>query len=482
MPYSISDTSVILKSTSTWVDLEIDGKPGGSGCAFGAHVDCLPPELLSEIFLFCLPGDFYIRPDPLQAPLLICGVCGTWRRIAIALSRLWSSLAVKTDSVFSLAELWLQRSGNLPLSVDFVYGPPLLLVVMMQCMHRWQHVKCTISANPWNMEQPLSTSAPLLKTFHYSCYIATGDRLRKQLNAITQSALHLHSFTCSSIEASFFSNTLWSRLTVLEFYCGLAVNSCVEILRNGTQLLQCTFARIDEPGGPQHVLVKPTNVPRLSALIIQGTEDLSALYDHLILPSLRHLDIAYDHFYEHRHWRQVSFMDFLSRSSCDLEYLALSDTGISEDDLVECLQRISGTLITLEIDNCKTRTIDKAVMHPGDKVLSMLTFQQGPANSRSEAPCLCPKLEVIRLGHDFIFGSEDILANMIESRWKLDPIIYCVSSKALVSRLRSVTIIWPQQPGIGKRRDIQRLLTFRQEGLRLRLQRGPYAYDADHFL
>ena len=473
------------KSISTSVERKLDG----SGCA-SSFADRLLPELLSEIFLLCLPDDLYIRPDPLQAPLLVCGVCRTWREIAIGLPMLWSSLAAKTDSVVSLVELWLQRSANLPLSIEFIYGPPRLLAVMMRYTYRWQHVKCTISKNPWNVGQPLSTSAPLLETFDYSCYITAGSRLRKQLDAIMRSALHLHSFIFSSIEAPVFLDTCtsWSRLTVLELNCDLAVNGCLDILHLGTQLLQCTFGRVDKPSSLPNVFAQPTNVCHLSSLVIQGTQDLSPLYDHLIMPSLRHLDITYDRFYEQapwgfpgvfRDWPQASFMNFLSRSSCHLEYLALSDTGISEDDLIVCLEWTGDTLITLEIDNCKTRTIDQIVMHPGDKVLSMLTVHRRSADSRSESPCLCPKLEVIRLGHDFIFGSEDTLANMIESRWKLDPMISRVSSEAPVSRLTSVKIIWPRHPGVGKKNDIQRLITFRQEGLNLGLQHGPYAYDAD---
>lgn len=75
----------------------------------------LHPELLSEIFLHCLPDDQYVTPDPLDAPLLVCRVCHYWREISLLTPKLWCSLNIEDPShppLTTLAEMWLDRSGQ----------------------------------------------------------------------------------------------------------------------------------------------------------------------------------------------------------------------------------------------------------------------------------------------------------------------------------------------------------------------------------
>ncbi|KAJ7140571.1 hypothetical protein C8R43DRAFT_830219, partial [Mycena crocata] len=53
----------------------------------------IPPEILAEIFLFCvdpvkLRSDYSID-SPRQPPLLLCHVCALWRAVAVNTPRLW---------------------------------------------------------------------------------------------------------------------------------------------------------------------------------------------------------------------------------------------------------------------------------------------------------------------------------------------------------------------------------------------------------
>ncbi|KAJ7143102.1 hypothetical protein C8R43DRAFT_866226, partial [Mycena crocata] len=48
-----------------------------------------PPEILSEIFIHCLPDDKFITPDLATAPLLLCGICHHWKDITLATPELW---------------------------------------------------------------------------------------------------------------------------------------------------------------------------------------------------------------------------------------------------------------------------------------------------------------------------------------------------------------------------------------------------------
>lgn len=128
----------------------------------------LPPEILSAVFLDCLPTseeldycckiehpfDFY--------PLQLWNVCSHWRDIAWSTPDLWCqlSLALYADQLeekavllADLAREWLDRSGGLPLSVhilmqsddnafynnqtNFTIQHPVIEVLKMYS-HRWQ--------------------------------------------------------------------------------------------------------------------------------------------------------------------------------------------------------------------------------------------------------------------------------------------------------------------------------------------------------
>lgn len=82
-----------------------------------------PPELLSEIFLHCLPDALYPTPA-YNAPLILCWVSQKWRQIALATPGLWTSpstmvslLKRPTSNPRCLPDLWLTRSQALPLDV-----------------------------------------------------------------------------------------------------------------------------------------------------------------------------------------------------------------------------------------------------------------------------------------------------------------------------------------------------------------------------
>ncbi|KAJ6496794.1 hypothetical protein DFH09DRAFT_853496, partial [Mycena vulgaris] len=87
----------------------------------------LPPEVICEIFLHCLPDTEYVEPDSSSAPLLMCWICRQWRDIALATPGLWASLyldldrfCLKEDPTQGLDDLfcaWLSNARNKPLSV-----------------------------------------------------------------------------------------------------------------------------------------------------------------------------------------------------------------------------------------------------------------------------------------------------------------------------------------------------------------------------
>ncbi|KAJ7192405.1 hypothetical protein GGX14DRAFT_315439, partial [Mycena pura] len=57
--------------------------------ALGSPAHRLPPELIGQIFLHCLPHRSNALMRTSEAPLLLCRICSVWRAVALSLPRLW---------------------------------------------------------------------------------------------------------------------------------------------------------------------------------------------------------------------------------------------------------------------------------------------------------------------------------------------------------------------------------------------------------
>ncbi|KAG9008060.1 hypothetical protein FRB90_009135, partial [Tulasnella sp. 427] len=83
--------------------------------AFFAPIRKLPDELLTDVFLIIwASGDT-------KCAWALATVNRKWRRVALSIPRLWSTIQLKTNTAICPAEtirLWLERSGTAPLDVD----------------------------------------------------------------------------------------------------------------------------------------------------------------------------------------------------------------------------------------------------------------------------------------------------------------------------------------------------------------------------
>ncbi|KAF9061803.1 hypothetical protein BDP27DRAFT_1234582, partial [Rhodocollybia butyracea] len=98
-----------------------------------APIRRLPVEVLSEIFLFCLPVDRNPVRSVKEAPLLLTRICRRWRDIALENPRLWTGIHIFVPDIYNMPkderrrifemrtagwEAWLKRSGALPVSLS----------------------------------------------------------------------------------------------------------------------------------------------------------------------------------------------------------------------------------------------------------------------------------------------------------------------------------------------------------------------------
>ncbi|KAJ6594653.1 hypothetical protein B0H19DRAFT_916822, partial [Mycena capillaripes] len=83
----------------------------------------LPPDIVREIFIACLPTTINAVLSVQEAPLALCRICSAWRRIALSSPRLWTSIHLPIDFILNKKEQrlsavarWLQLSGACPIS------------------------------------------------------------------------------------------------------------------------------------------------------------------------------------------------------------------------------------------------------------------------------------------------------------------------------------------------------------------------------
>ncbi|KAG2033818.1 hypothetical protein BDR03DRAFT_901996, partial [Suillus americanus] len=81
-----------------------------------------PSELLSLIFVRCLPEAEHLLPSSKLAPMLLTRICRRWREVAVGMSNLWCGVIVDIDNedqqrAAFCYDAWLKRSRDRPLSL-----------------------------------------------------------------------------------------------------------------------------------------------------------------------------------------------------------------------------------------------------------------------------------------------------------------------------------------------------------------------------
>lgn len=403
----------------------------------------LPVELLTEVFVFCLPDDTFIRPCPKSAPLLLTRVCGSWRDLALSVPRLWSSIYINMSfklspqNITTLASrlgAWLTHSAQhyltIKLFIDVDQKEPLRTVFVQEAIEvikilflhvvQWRHIN-------WDIQTPevLTPSEPYtaaigstaLHTLHINVLENMSDDLSALLNTIMGHSPQLRNYSYHNYIPTFSRCILeppWALLTHVNLgYFEIPVD-VLEVFLVARSLVKCRldFGMVVEDhldSTPQAIISNQS----LQILVVETGAALRSVMNYLSLPGLRelvmYLDLplstANDVLPE---WPQSSFSGFIARSHCLLESLTFQTIGLSADDLLACLELTSSSLNSLSIaDEDGTKTIT-------DAVLSRLLYTTA---SDGTASCLCPRLATL-----IVIGccncSDGAFAAMIESRWK----------------------------------------------------------------
>jgi hypothetical protein len=367
----------------------------------------VPVEILQSIFLACLPEGF-VEADPYDAPLLLCQICKYWRDVALTLPLLWASFKVLRFSTgtcspdFPLAELWLERSKSMPLSiclpVDTNRGcnprpddVQSFINLFFQHLSRWksvnmclrdllyyEHIKEEVSAGHSTVLENLELCFPpdsVDPQVHDLGFRSLGD----MVPMIWTSSPQLHTLTLNATTSQ----------------------NILQILKTCPNIRDCELHINDN-----HVFVVPDEkltLPHLHTLNIRGRISILNIMNAITAPSLRILTIKGE-----KHWSQACFQDFIDRSSCSIEEFSMVNVGIGPEYLLPTLEYIGTAVNVLRMHFYPDR---RTTVKPiSDAIL------RGIASY-----LLVPNLEVLDMGCDGMEPeSHHLFVEMVTARlgWK----------------------------------------------------------------
>ena len=281
----------------------------------------LPPDVTSIIFEFCLP-DFQLSPYTewdVSIPLSLGAICSYWRDIAWSTPNLWSSLVVLVPSKHDLhittgmAEEWLARSGQLPLSIRIIVSGSYkktisaLANIINQYSTRWSHLDLEMPLHCYQHFHATDNHAPILKSIQFH-----GLNRAMGLN---------FELTCPRLERAILSfpmggiNIQCDNLTHLTIHSMPIIDSLL-ILRKTSRLVFCKVSgSCERYRGPSLGALVLTSLKSLQLLIANYAK---YFLNNLIAPHLEEFSLPI--YYKPSTGVITSF---LRRSACSLLSLSM---------------------------------------------------------------------------------------------------------------------------------------------------------------
>jgi F-box-like len=416
----------------------------------------LPPELLSTIFIFCLPEDWRSSScRPLHAPMLLTQICGQWRSVAVSTPLLWSCISfeywpVKMATKTPLLETWLLRSGGSTLSIRLHEVRVHITSLILPYSNRFQHLHITLPTSMLDQISVIQDRLDLLETLTIDT-VDDATWRDDSLNVVSNSRSQCHAFYSAprlrDVHIGYGTSPRmlslpWAQLTnCLADSCN--IDECLHILSQSSQLikckLECSFKRrvISYAGGM-------LQLPNLLYLHLVTWINPGILFDSIALPAACSIRIDYMDIFS---WPQSSFVSLLSRSLWSLSTLIFDTIPLTDTDLIRCLQE-TPFLKQLEVLQCAL-----CISH---ELVDRLTFRAKSGDGGG--PCLLSTLEELRFTGLFSVGLEG-LVDMVQSRWHgsiADP---------EVNGLKLVQFLPYVQDEELDAEAIRRLTEFRENGL-----------------
>ena len=371
----------------------------------------LPMEILTKIFILCMPNHGMSSFDPEHSPLLVGQVCIGWRQVALSTQALWSSITVTRDRPSNkMANLWISRALSVPLTIRLdctgsskVGSIRLAISVLVQYCDRWKTLELCIPESAIPRLRSIRHRLPSLESL--SIQNPQESRFWSHEFSIFEFAPRLSKL---SLGPGIFHDARfkipWHQLTELTAHIK-NITECLEILQLVPNLIKCIVYNASSTSEASIPLQNTSIVtfPRLRSFSVLHSVRPDEIFKHIQLPIIHALHVAYNDERksgEDSKWfSQQPFIAPLS-SSHTLRRLEIDCLRVCEDSayIVRCLRAVP---------SLKELCLRGSGGWITNDLLRLLTHQ-------ANIDVLVPALEVVEIRDDSIPSFECM--SMIESR------------------------------------------------------------------
>ncbi|KAJ7837717.1 hypothetical protein B0H13DRAFT_2677804 [Mycena leptocephala] len=408
-----------------------------------APIHTLPVELLAEIFLLTI-GDYVERATQswhIKDAFRVAHVCSDWRQVAHSTPRLWTGpidVDLRSNDLEEVyadrLKAWLALSAPLPIPIflQFKFADwttNISSCIIEEVLRIAPRLRSVRIPNPTTSSMVRQLAAFRLDSLeeleldeildHYPrpmLSFSTVPRLRKL-------RICLHSDSTQILVP-------WAQLTDLTTYEGSYPDDAVDILGQCTSLVKATVETVGWSQLPQaradFVILNHLRV--LSLNFWGRSPHFMPFLDFLSAPALEELCLNFADMGPRRQpWTQADFTAFQLRSP-NITRLDLTCSNLTSDDLTTALLH-APSLTHLKILACDCCF--------GDTLIQALQYKDG-------VEPLVPRLHhLIRDSeNDENVFSEDILTDMIASRWWTDTELAAHSAPPAVARWTHVQLYY----------------------------------------
>ncbi|KAJ7060756.1 hypothetical protein C8F01DRAFT_1140810 [Mycena amicta] len=277
-------------------------------------IHTLPAELLSHIFVLCLPrtqnatGLRHVSRH--RAPLLLTRVCGLWRAVALGTPELWSELFIQPSPHVEMLEFWLGHGAEHPLSLYLHYRQPMagmgmgMLSLLTASAGRWRDVDLFLHPSTLDtlaseygsgQERRLPRQLPHLRRLSLGL-IPAADANPRPITLFSNAPLLTEVTLIKIPPVPERVDLPWAQLTVLSVQCG-SVDALIRRVLRLAPALRRLRMQIERPSGVAEIYQEDTDHvvvhPALESLSIHVHPDaletvpIRMLLSGLALPSLK---------------------------------------------------------------------------------------------------------------------------------------------------------------------------------------------------
>ncbi|KAJ6477539.1 hypothetical protein C8R45DRAFT_906428 [Mycena sanguinolenta] len=302
----------------------------------------LPPETTTEIFLRCIPPQSDLRQAHSEAPFLLAQICRQWRQIALDTPQLWQSLFFHEEETSTrLLQLWLARSGRLPLDFelkcwDFPRVGALIETILLHC-HRWQDVKFGLPRGSFSDLDLRHASLPLLRSISLEPTVFWD-----MSESVDDPVTIIHAPLLRDVHVSSQATIVvpqWASITSLTLSYEWPFTECMALLAKCPNLVTLHVSTTGVSG----VYTNPIILNSLEALTCDFGD--ASVLEYLTLPRLSRLTVSKFRDLHHA----TIFSLFIHRSACPLQFLSVDDLDITSDSaLVPFLRAVPNSASDIE--------------------------------------------------------------------------------------------------------------------------------------